>query len=66
MVGIQAPLATGRLLAFWMRRVDGLEADPEVRAGQGLAGRRLGQQRSGDVDRDREADALALAGDRRC
>ena len=43
-------------------RVDGLEADPEVRTGQGLAGRRLGHERAGDVDRDREADALGVAG----
>ena len=45
------------------RRVDGLEADAEPRAGQRLAGRRLGEQRAGDVDRDGEADALAAAGD---
>src|SRR5690349_9067824 len=41
-------------------RVDGLEADAEVRAGQRLAGARLGEQRLGDVDRDREPDALRL------
>ena len=46
--------------------VDRLEADAEVRAGQRLAGRRLGHERAGDVDRDGEADALAVAGDRRC
>ena len=40
------------------RGVDGLEADAEPRAGQRLAGRGLGHQRTGDVDRDGEADAL--------
>ena len=45
-------------------RVDGVEPDAEPRAGQRLAGGRLGEQRSGDVDRDGEADALAVAGDR--
>ena len=56
----------GQAVRLLDRRIDGLEPDAEPRAGQRLAGRRLGQQRAGDVDRDREADALAVAGDRRC
>src|SRR4029079_8754738 len=43
-------------------RVDRLEADAEVRAGQGLSGARLREERLGDVDGDGEADVLRLAG----
>ena len=57
-------LATGRLLACWVVGSIVWNIDAEPRSRQGLAGRCLRQQRAGDIDRDREPDALALAGAR--
>ena len=43
---------------------DAHELDPEVRPRERLAGDRLGHDRPGHVDRDGEADAVAVGGDR--
>src|SRR6185436_20556031 len=51
----------GELLLVGELAVDRLEVDAHVRAAQWLAGHRLLHDRAGDVDRDREADAVAVA-----
>ena len=56
----QRPDVDGELLLIGDLAGDRHEVDAHVRPGQRLAGDRLVHDRAGDVDRDREADAVAV------
>ena len=61
-----APTLTGSLLLSAICRVIDTKLDAHVRPAQRLAGDGLGHDRPGDVDRDGEADAVAVLRRSRC